>query len=277
MTVNPRRDRKDEKIEKLREEGLEKDRKIEELTEKVQKISRKQTPPEYRTTPPEYGMKRRPAIRRIVLGVTAVVLAAAGGLWYISTPAPRQEQQYTTTEVPQTVSSETSEQRTTLPQSTIDPNNPDTWPLRNSLQELKDAQFENSSLSQYILPEYDAYRDIHALEESDKTLPPQYWLKLTSEDGANFWNYVLQFGQYSHAPDVVGMDGMVGMYILRTDQTYEVIPIVRWKSAGAEYWNNTYSTGLHAVDVLRMWEPNDPLNKVLFRNDSGTYKTVAIG
>lgn len=231
----------------------------------------------------EYPIGRRHSIKKIGLAVGGLVLgtSALGAISYLFSP-----RQYTP---PETVSIETSketyqetpveqsqtiEQSKTIEQKTTNPmDDPDNWPMKSTLYDLRNAQFEPGSFSQYIAPEYDSERYIYtqSTDTYTNTIPDQYWIKMTRDELLRLWGSTRTDREID---EMLAGGAEFAVYILRQGGSYYFRAPNRWRGSDGKYW---WRFGdLYSDEILKIWEPDD-LDKVLFRNSSGSFKVIAEG
>jgi hypothetical protein len=177
MAFTPKPDKKKKIIE-------DQEREITDLTKKLadtqEKLLRKITP-----TSTDQRISRRNLLKRAGWG--AIGLTTVGVVSYAFYNAISQPTQSVPSQLPQTTYVTTTEQKTVTESPTmIDPNNPETWPLRNSLQDLKDALQQQGSRSQYVLPEVQKMPGYVNNLHFDND--PKYFCTLTRDEVKRLWS-----------------------------------------------------------------------------------------
>jgi hypothetical protein len=133
------------------------------------------------------------------------------------------------------------------------------WPLRETLQELKDVQKETKSRSQYILPEYSLSKDLPHNVES------KHWADVTSEEAHKLFNW---------ADSVwATIDKIYYTVYLNTDRNRELFTYMKTIEKNGKIGGFNWPYGLETM--LRTWDPyNDPDDMVLIKDISGYYRKI---
>lgn len=253
--------------DKLREAEEEKKRLQEKLREKKEVPEPQPYPiqiPSPGPTRPR-GISRRNfiaglgAVGAVSIGtaLTALAMMNSGsrptGVTY---PTVTETQNNTTTIYEPQTAPQTPAQQTTFVQETtpLDPyQEAETWPQRNSLQELKDAQFQMGSKSKYTLPTLPNgtnYVDVASI--------PSNFDEVRRCMGDAFMS--------TTAPKL--REARVGLFFDTYFNTDVGVMIFFANDGQKSYFSE--DTGY----FMRVWNPSNPDARVLVKNENGMYKRI---
>jgi hypothetical protein len=256
MTVWPKRDREKYKEEE-RKKQEELKRKQEAEAKRVAEEQRKQlrASQQYVQQPHDvYRENRRKLVKIVGLGILTAVAAEAFRLIYSFSNLSNQYSQQQFQQSTEQESSKSEQSTEEIATSTTE--DPNTWPMRKTLQELKDAQQEVGSHSQFYLPEYNFWDDI------PNNVKPEEWIEVTHEE------YARLYGDPSNIKSA--------RLTLYFDQSrgYQGWYYIDFVTNTPEQPKVLGHGGNDMSDILSMWEPDDKTDKVLFK--SRNYKSKII-
>jgi hypothetical protein len=276
MTVNPRRDRekyKEEERKKQEElkrgEETEARRAAEEQRKQLRESQRYSQPiyqPYFKSNEDLIRENRRKLVKTIGIGIVVVASVGLGGIVYLSslqnTPqVPIQQTEQPTEQQIQT-SEETQASEEVTPTETQE--NPDDWPMKYSMQEVKDAQRELGSRCQYQL--YDIGVGETAIY---KQIPENGYINISQDEFRSFYGdaWAAKFYDY---------EAIRAAFVYSKDFNDATCLLVFVPKSHKEY---DYSYG--GVDdisqVLRVWDPNDPNDKVQVLRRNSDFKEIFSG
>jgi hypothetical protein len=260
MAFQPKKDKKEILWKKEKEELIaeldEQKRNSGKLAKELE-ITQSELANQQQSSIPQYEIiARRPAIKRMAaLAVGSLTVGIAGTLGVIN---------YFSSLSQPTQSHQPSQLTTAIVQE-----NPDDWPVRTNLNELRNALQKEGSRSQYFVPEYES------MPPDDVLFTQSDFLNLTRDEVIRLYRDTVIFKgrEQTRADWVMKQNPRLGLFTV-DGQIYD-ITLVDY----ADYMTGKSPSALFGPIrncALIMWalEPYDKTDKVLFRSHSGKLYSI---